>query len=202
MMLGTIFLIIASILWGAVHSILASHAAKDLIRRLSGSLAFDRMYRFSYNLFSLASFFPIAAMLLTFPDKPLYSIPSPWVYISSVFQGLAVIVLIASIVQVDPFEFIGLKQFTEIGGSKPPVLVKDGLYAYVRHPLYLGILVLFWLIPEMTINRLAVIATLTIYLVIGAYFEERKLLKDFGEAYAVYKSKTPILIPKIVNRKS
>src|SRR5258708_12786315 len=74
MMLGTIFLIIASILWGAVHSILASHAAKDLIRRLSGSLAFDRMYRFSYNLFSLASFFPIAAMLLTFPDKPLYSI--------------------------------------------------------------------------------------------------------------------------------
>jgi protein-S-isoprenylcysteine O-methyltransferase Ste14 len=77
------------------------------------------------------------------------------------------------------------------------VLVTDGWYAYVRHPLYLGTLILFWLVPEMTVNRLAIIAALSIYLVVGAYFEERKLLKDFGEAYAEYKAKTPMLIPKI-----
>jgi protein-S-isoprenylcysteine O-methyltransferase Ste14 len=180
-----------------VHSILASHATKDLIRRISGPLAFDRLYRFSYNFFSLASLFPIAAMLLTFPDKPLYSIASPWVYVTSVIQGLAVIMLIATLMQTDPLDFLGLRQLTEIGESKPPVLVTDGWYAYVRHPLYLGTLILFWLVPEMTVNRLAIIAALSIYLVVGAYFEERKLLKDFGEAYAEYKAKTPMLIPKI-----
>ena len=197
MMPGTIYLIIASVLWGVVHSILASHATKDLIRRISGPLAFDRLYRFSYNFFSLASLFPIAAMLLTFPDKPLYSIASPWVYVTSVIQGLAVIMLIATLMQTDPLDFLGLRQLTEIGESKPPVLVTDGWYAYVRHPLYLGTLILFWLVPEMTVNRLAIIAALSIYLVVGAYFEERKLLKDFGEAYAEYKAKTPMLIPKI-----
>ncbi len=197
MMPGTIYLIVASLLWGVVHSILASHAAKDLIRRISGPLAFDRLYRFSYNFFSLASLFPIAAMLLTFPDKPLYSIASPWIYVTSVIQGLAVIMLIATLMQTDPLDFLGLRQLTEIGGNKPPVLVTDGWYAYVRHPLYLGILILFWLVPEMTVNRLAVIAALSIYLVIGAYFEERKLLKDFGDEYAEYRARTPMIIPKI-----
>ncbi len=202
MMTGTIFLIAASILWGVTHSLLASHTVKNALRKLFGALAFDRLYRFSYNVFSLASFFPIAAMLLTFPDRPLYSIPSPWVYITSVVQGLALIMLIATIVQTGPFEFLGLSQLSEIGESRPSQLVTDGLYAYIRHPLYLAILVLFWLIPEMTINRLAIIAVLTIYLFIGTYFEERKLLKDFGEDYARYSARTPMLIPKIVNRKS
>jgi protein-S-isoprenylcysteine O-methyltransferase Ste14 len=200
MMPGTIYLIAASLLWGAAHSLLASHAAKDLLRRFSGPVAFNRLYRFSYNFFSLASLFPIAAMLATFPDRPLYSIPSPWVYITSVTQGLALMMLIATIMQTGPLEFLGLAQLTEIGESKPPVLVTDGWYAYLRHPLYFALLLLFWLIPEMTINRLAVIATLTIYLVIGAYFEERKLLKDFGEAYIEYRSRTPMLLPKLVNR--
>jgi protein-S-isoprenylcysteine O-methyltransferase Ste14 len=35
----------------------------------------------------------------------------------------------------------------------------------------------------------------TIYILIGAYFEERKLSREFGAAYADYKSKTPMLIP-------
>jgi len=203
MMLGTIYLIGASILWGVVHSILASHTAKDAIRRISGPAAFDRLYRFSYNFFALASLFPIAAMLFAFPDQPLYSIPAPWVVVSSVVQGLAVIMLIATVMQTDPFEFIGLKQLTDVGESKPPALVTDGFYAYIRHPLYSGSLVLMWLIPEMTVNRLAVFAALTIYLVIGATFEERKLLKDFGAAYAEYRARTPMLVPrigKLVNR--
>jgi protein-S-isoprenylcysteine O-methyltransferase Ste14 len=206
MMLGTIYLIVASVLWGAVHSILASHAAKDALRRFSGPLAFNRLYRFSYNLFSLSSLFPIVAMLVTFPDRPLYSIPAPWVYVTSIFQGLAVIMSIAIIMQTGPFEFLGLAQLTEIGEGKPPVLVTDGWYAYVRHPLYLALFLLFWLIPEMTVNRLAVILTFSLYLVVGTYFEEYKLLKDFGAAYAEYKARTPMLIPRISvpsgNRKS
>jgi protein-S-isoprenylcysteine O-methyltransferase Ste14 len=35
----------------------------------------------------------------------------------------------------------------------------------------------------------------TIYIFIGAYFEERKLLREYGEVYAEYKSRTPMLIP-------
>ncbi len=194
---GTIYLVCASLLWGVIHSILASHTVKNALRRAAGAPAFDRLYRFSYNFFSLASFFPIALMLYSFPDRPLYSITSPWVYLTVLIQGLAAIVLIASVMQTDPFEFMGLTQLTEISERKPPVLTTDGFYSYVRHPLYTGSLVFIWLIPDMTVNRLALFAVLTLYLLIGAWFEERKLLKDFGPAYAEYKAKTPMFVPKI-----
>lgn len=199
---GTIFLLLASILWGVVHSILASHSVKAVLRRAAGALAFDRLYRFSYNVFALSSFYPIALMLYTFPDRHLYSIPSPWVYLTVVLQAIAAIVLISAVVQTGPAEFIGWEQLSGMGESKPPVLMTDGWYAYVRHPLYTGILVFGWLIPEMTVNRLALLIVFTLYIIIGAWFEERKLLKDFSPAYAEYKARVPMLIPKLVNRKS
>ena len=194
--MGTLYLIGASILWGVVHSYLASHTFKNAIRRVVGDAAFDRMYRFSYNFFSVASFFPLWMMLTTFADSPLYSIPSPWIYVTTVLQGLALLALIAGVMQTGPLEFAGLAQLVEIGSPKSATLVTDGLYAYVRHPLYSAGLVFIWFSSEMTVNRLALFAVFTLYIIIGAYFEERKLLKDFGEAYAQYKARVPMLIPK------
>ena len=192
--MGTIYLVIASILWGLVHSILASHTVKDAARRFFGPVS-DRLYRFSYNLFSAASLFPILMMLLTFKDAPLYSIPEPWVYLTVLLQGAAGIALIAGVMQTGPFEFAGFTQLTGLDRNVAPKLTTEGLYAYVRHPLYTAGLVFLWATPEMTVNRLALWIVFSLYFVIGAYFEERKLLKDFGQAYADYKAKTPMLIP-------
>ena len=202
MMLGTIFVIAASLLWGLLHSLLAARSVKDGIRHLSGPVAFDRLYRFSYNFFAIASFFPIVMMLAVYPDSPLYTIPAPWVYLTSVVQGLAVIVLIATLMQTDPFEFLGLRQLNSVEPPTASTLVTDGWYAYVRHPLYVASLVLLWLIYDMTINRLVVCAALTLYLLIGAYFEERKLLTDYGAAYAAYKERVPMFIPRFRTPKS
>jgi len=88
--------------------------------------------------------------------------------------------------------------------SQPTRLVTDGLYAYIRHPLYIAGLIFIWFSPDMTLNRLVLWVILSLYILIGAYFEERKLLNDFGVEYAEYKAKTPMLIPglsKSVNRK-
>ena len=196
MMMGTIYIIIASILWGVVHSILASHAFKHVVRSVFGPLVFYRLYRLSYNLFAMASFFPIILMLITFPDRLLYSIPAPWVYVTTFVQGLAAFALIAGVMQTGPLEFAGLAQLSPAyGDSKPAGLVVDGLYAYVRHPLYSAGLVFIWLSSEMSVNRLVLWLILSLYIIIGAYFEERKLLVDFGAAYAEYKVNTPMLIP-------
>lgn len=202
MMQGTIYLILASALWGLLHSLSASRLAKDTIRNLVGAPAFDRLYRFSFNFFSLASFYPVLAMLLTFPDRTLYSIPAPWVYLSTVIQGLCLIVMMATLVQTDPFEFVGLKQLAELQPGKGPALVTDGWYAFVRHPLYLAFLGLIWLVPLMTVNRLAVFAVLSLYTLIGAFFEERKLLQEYGAPYADYQARVPMLLPRIPASKS
>lgn len=190
---GTIFLLAASGLWGFVHSALASHGFKAWARRRAGADAFERLYRFSYNLFSAASFFPILAALAIFPDQPLYTVPAPWVYLTSIGQGLAAMALIAGVMQTDPWAFAGLKQLG--GGQESAALVTSGLYAWVRHPLYSAGLVFLWLTPQMTVNRLAVWSILSAYLFIGAWFEERKLRRDFGESYAQYQSQTPMFLP-------
>jgi methanethiol S-methyltransferase len=74
-------------------------------------------------------------------------------------------------------------------------LVTRGLYRVVRHPLYTFSLLFLWLSPSVSQNSLTLYIGATLYFIIGAYFEERKLLRDFGEAYAEYKRKTPMLIP-------
>jgi len=56
-------------------------------------------------------------------------------------------------------------------------------------------LLFLWLSPQVTVNSFTLYAAVTIYILIGAYFEERKLLREFGEAYADYRSRTPMLIP-------
>jgi protein-S-isoprenylcysteine O-methyltransferase Ste14 len=47
----------------------------------------------------------------------------------------------------------------------------------------------------MTVNRLVLYLSLTIYIIIGAYFEERKLKREFGREYEDYQARTPMLIP-------
>lgn len=194
--MGTLYLVLASILWGVVHSLLASHAVKDAARGLFGPVS-DRLYRFAYNIFSIASIFPILMMLFTFPDQTLYVISEPWVYISVILQGAAFFALVAGVMQTGPFEFAGLTQLAGLDAASTPKLVTDGLYAYVRHPLYAAGLVFMWAWPDMTLNRLALWIVFSLYFLIGARFEERKLLKEFGEQYAAYQAQTPMLIPRL-----
>jgi protein-S-isoprenylcysteine O-methyltransferase Ste14 len=73
--------------------------------------------------------------------------------------------------------------------------VVRGLYRWVRHPLYTAGLVLIWLTPVMTLNIFSLNLGLTIYLVVGALIEERKLVREYGEAYEEYRKRTPMLIP-------
>lgn len=196
--MGTIYILIASIIWGLVHSWLASHWFKKFVRKLAGGFAFSRFYRFSYNLFAFASLIPVVLLLMVVPDKPVYSIPAPWIYLTTIIQGLAAFALIAGVVQTGVWEFVGLAQLSsDYQEATPARLVVDGLYRYVRHPLYTAGLIFIWLTPDMTMNRLVLWLVFSIYILIGAYFEERKLLVDFGQVYLDYQARTPMIIPKL-----
>jgi protein-S-isoprenylcysteine O-methyltransferase Ste14 len=92
------------------------------------------------------------------------------------------------------WSFLGLSQPFR-STDQPGTLFTGGLYRFVRHPLYSTGLLILWLAPQMTVNRLVLIVSLTIYIVVGALFEERKLVREFGSAYVEYKARTPMLIP-------
>ena len=110
-------------------------------------------------------------------------------------QGISVILLLGAVLQTDVLSFVGLRQLTE--EEKTGSLVTNGLYRFVRHPLYTFSLLILWFSPSVTVNSFIVYAALTIYVLIGIVFEERKLLREFGQEYADYKSITPMLLPRL-----
>jgi protein-S-isoprenylcysteine O-methyltransferase Ste14 len=194
--MSSVLLIILSVfLYGLVHSLLASRGAKARARQWFGSAA-DRWYRLGYNLFGVISLLPVLALPALLPDRSLYNIPAPWTFLALAGQAAAVVMLAMGVMQTGAWSFLGLKQLTSQGEQTPSRLVKDRLYRWVRHPLYTAGLLFIWLNPVMTVNLLALNVGLTIYLIVGAMFEERKLVREFGEEYIQYRKVTPMLIPR------
>ncbi|MBI5951060.1 MAG: isoprenylcysteine carboxylmethyltransferase family protein [Chloroflexi bacterium] len=187
-------LLLALAIWGVVHSFLASHMAKDLFRLKAGSMDF---YRLAYNVFAGISFLPILYLMATLPNQPVYEVPSPWNLVMFGGQLLSLVLLAVAFLQTDALSFVGLRQLFE--AEKSGALVVHGLYKVVRHPLYTFSLLFIWLTPSVSQNSLTVYIGATAYILIGTYFEERKLLREFGEAYANYKKSTPMLIPGLVS---
>lgn len=185
-------LLLALVIWGTVHSFLASHLAKDLFRLRAGGMDF---YRLTYNIFAGISFLPILYLMTTLPNQAVYQISAPWSYLMLGGQAFAVVMLFVAFLQTDSLSFVGLRQLFE--KEKPGALVTRGLYRVIRHPLYTFGLLFIWLTPSVSQNSLTVYIGATLYTLVGAYFEERKLLREFGESYAEYKRRTPMLIPGI-----
>lgn len=187
-------LILAIILWGVIHSLLASTAVYDLLRRTQGNGSM-KFYRLFYNTVAVLSALPALYLMLTTPDTALYQVPAPFNFIMRAGQLLSVIFLFVAVSQTDLLSFMGLRQLFD--GEKTGRLITSGLYRYVRHPLYTFTLLFFWLSPNMSVNSFIIYAALTIYVLVGITFEERKLIRAFGQEYEEYRSVTPMLLPGI-----
>ena len=187
-----ILIFLAFAVYGLVHSFLASNIAKDFSKLFFGK-ASDRFYRIFYNAFSFIAIIPILAMPVALPDKPMYTIPQPWNYLALVLQIIGLIGAAASVMHTGAFEFIGLSQ--ALGIKSKSGLVTGGLYKYIRHPIYTFSILFIWATPAMSYNLAALYLSFTLYFIVGALFEERKLVKAYGEEYLEYKSRTPMLIP-------
>ena len=187
-------ILVAMLLYGLLHSWLASLGFKALVQRWLGDWG-GRAYRLVYNLFAIVSLLPVLALPALLPDHLLYAIPFPWLLVSLALQSLAVVALLLGLLQTGLWSFLGLSQLSGAGQASPSQLVIHGLYHRVRHPLYSAGLLFIWLAPRMTTNLLAFNLGATVYLIVGAMFEERKLLREFGQDYARYRAHTPMLVP-------
>lgn len=79
-------------------------------------------------------------------------------------------------------------------------LVADGLYGYIRHPLYASLLLLtwglFWKHPALATLPAALLGSLA--LVATARVEERENLRTFGEHYRDYMRRTRMFVPFVL----
>lgn len=170
-----------------MHSILALNSVKQRIG-LS-----QKNYRLIYSL--IAS---LLLMILLLYGATIYSVlifaPSNVsTYFGLMLSATGIFVLKRSFRNYSLKEFLGIK-----AESKEAELVLTGMQAKIRHPLYLGtiLLVLGYFIFNPQMSNLIILITTLIYLPFGIKLEEKKLIDQFGDAYTDYKSSTPAIIPK------
>ena len=99
---------------------------------------------------------------------------------------------------INHFDLFGLRQvwLPLIGKAYTPVSFRDPLpYRIVRHPLYFGFLLAFWMTPTMTLAHLVFAVGTTAYIVLAIQFEERDLVFEYGATYKEYRRKVPMLLP-------
>lgn len=195
MILELLAILAAVAAYGIVHSLLASFAVKRWLRARLGPVT-DRIYRLAYNLFAIVSFLPVLVLLAWLPGELLYRLRLPWSVLALLGQGSALVLLAIGTLQTDPWSFLGLRQWMDRGVPGAPRLMVTGLYRWVRHPLYTAGLLFIWLTPVMTTSVLALNLALTAYILVGSRLEERRLIVEFGAAYADYQTRVPGLIPR------
>jgi protein-S-isoprenylcysteine O-methyltransferase Ste14 len=114
--------------------------------------------------------------------------------------GLGWSLALVSTFLINHFELFGLQQvFAHLTRRAVPEarFKTPMLYRYVRHPLYVGLLLSFWAVPVMTAGRLLFAVGLSAYIAIGVTFEERDLLRQFGERYRSYREQVGMLFPRL-----
>ena len=111
-----------------------------------------------------------------------------WLSVSMALLGSTITAIAAF--SLNARELLGLRD----DGSNPEFR-EPILHRYVRHPIYAGSILVFVAVPVMTADRMLFAVGMTIYILIGIQFEERKLLRLLGPVYSDYRRRVPMLLP-------
>lgn len=115
-----------------------------------------------------------------------------------VLYGVGWAILVGATFALNHFDLFGLRQvWYAFRGSERKHLdfATPGPYRMVRHPIYVGWILLAWATPTMTLAHLAFALATTAYILFAIRYEERDLIAFHGKAYTDYRERTPMLVP-------
>jgi methanethiol S-methyltransferase len=162
---------------------------------LAGRHGLGRWSRIVYNIVALAQFAAVAAVgAWALGAQPAFELPA------AARLGLGAVhlagwgVLLLSARFYDLGRLGGLTQLRHPELAEDEELRRDGPHAWVRHPLYAGAFLILWG-AALTPLGLATAVWGSLYLLVGTWCEERRLLRRYGEAYRAYRARVPAFLP-------
>ena len=196
---GTLALVInimLLLLWGVQHSVMA----RDWYKKAIETVIPHHLERSTYVLVSTITL--AVVMVLWQPmSGEIWRIEEGALQV--VVWGLFALgwtITLISTFLTDHFDLFGLrhswlhfveKTYTDVR------FTERWIYSWIRHPMMLGLLISFWLVPVMTVGHLVFSIGMSLYIFIGIHFEERAMIKAVGESYGHYQKRTSKIIPKI-----
>jgi protein-S-isoprenylcysteine O-methyltransferase Ste14 len=181
------------LLWGVQHSIMARPGFKVQLTKLIPATA-------ERSTYTLASGLCLIAIVFFWQGNatPVWSAPGlelPLRILSLAGWGLTV----WATFEIDHFDLFGLKKpFCALRGqaANEKQFVTPFLYRNMRHPIQTGVLIGMWSQAVMSQGQFLLAVTMTVYVFIGLYFEERDLVAQFGNRYRSYMDQVPRLFPR------
>jgi protein-S-isoprenylcysteine O-methyltransferase Ste14 len=180
--------------FGIQHSVMARAGFKRWWTRVVPPSAERSTYVLASNICLIAllvAWFPITQDIWRVTAQPWRAVLT-----ATALVGWAIVLL--STVLIDHFDLFGVRQvIARLLGRR---LVEHQFstplfYRVVRHPLYLGFLIAFWVTPRMTLGHLLFAVAMTGYILVAVRFEESDLIRVFGDQYRDYRRRVPMLIP-------
>jgi protein-S-isoprenylcysteine O-methyltransferase Ste14 len=166
------------VLFGVQHSLMARESVKSAIRRAVPEPLERSVYVHAANAAAWA-------LVLLWQPMPfvIWSLDGAAAAASWLLFGLGWVILLTSAMQFGLLRLHGVSQALAFASGAPqpqPRLVTSGWYRWMRHPMYVGLVLGLWATPKMTAGHLLLAAGFSVYLLIGLYFEERDLARRFG----------------------
>jgi protein-S-isoprenylcysteine O-methyltransferase Ste14 len=192
-MIEYIIIILASSLFGLQHSGLSALRVKGRIIDRWGKEGYARIF----NITSIVTLL-IAFLSMNFWDW-IYFITQP-ALIQPVFLLLGVISGLAGVIlAMKASSVIDVSTVADMRTDRKAELITDGIYSRIRHPLYLATILVFSALALVYPFPVVIVFSLSLigYTMIGAYFEERKLLKHYGDEYIEYMKTAGFILPRI-----
>lgn len=188
-----LYIILASTLFGLQHSGMSALRIKGKIIDKWGKNGYSRIFTTSSVITLL-----IAFLSMGFWDW-VYFIVNPNL-IQPLPFGLGVLLgIIGVVIALMASRVISVSTVADMRTDRKAMLVTDGIYARIRHPLYLAtvlvLLAMALIYPFMPVIVFSL--CMILYTMIGAYFEEQKLVLHYGDEYLEYKKQAGFILPRI-----
>jgi len=189
----SIYLVISWAIYFFLHSFLASDSVKEYI--LNKWPSFIESYRLFYTIIAVITLIPVVYSYLSVPKIQILASTNMTRYMSLMLATFGVIVMHLAFKQYELRAFLGFKKETDNTGP----MVTGGILSYVRHPIYSGIILLslgYFLFSGTNAALITILCTF-VYLPIGIYLEEAKLIKRFGSKYLEFRKRVPAIFPRL-----
>ncbi len=177
--------------WGCLHSLLIGRRLRVYLVDRRPGLA--RHWRLVYAAIAAASLVPPVMLRLAAAGPQVVVWPSKWLVL---IVNLSLIPVVWSAFRAfGPLNLLGFNAL--LGRPDPPRPDKpltSGVLGWVRHPLYASAIVVLWA-HDLDTAGLVTSSVLTVYLLIGAALEERRLAREWGPAWQEYRRQVSAFVP-------